>query len=81
MTLREALETGRPLKRKRDLVYNPRSNNFVYTFSIQQVLADDWEVEEILTLTRAQIQQAIRDTSTGPLFVTNFLKNLGFKDV
>jgi len=83
MTLREAIESGRKIRRS--TIPNFKESNIIL-YSHNDVLADDWEIEpEKILLSAAEVEKAVN------LYSSNFqdanhsmeyvLKDLGFKDV
>lgn len=61
MTLIEALKTGRKFKRKIDTNWHQPKANYekLHLFVVEDILADDWEVQPIfVTITREQFDAA-----------------------
>ena len=62
MTLKEALESGKHYRRRgEDRYYAPAdlpTDDGHFRFSYKDVLADDWEIDETLTIARSQLEPA-----------------------
>jgi len=59
MNLIEALKSGKRIRQKsKEIWLEPKQGKY---FSIDHILSDDWEVEEVaVTITRAQLIEAYR---------------------
>lgn len=89
MTLREALESGRRLKRP-GMDWRTIDDDIAGWFNYKEVIADDWEVEEETVLvTLAKAVDAFNSTTVGinqlsgtmtkSTLVEDFCRRLGFK--
>lgn len=59
MNIIEAIKSGKRFKRKAHFDYWPKPNRNSHTFSLEELLADDWEVEEKqVTLTESDFESA-----------------------
>ncbi len=92
MNLIEALKTGRKIKRQKDdhwFLYSLDSGyDNIYEFSVNDILADDWEVEPpppiVVTIDREQFDKAWEKAeylvfnNSIPKLKAIMLKELGF---
>lgn len=61
MNIQEAMNSGKKYRRSSDKMgwYHPPADYPHYKFTVEQVLSDDWEVEEkSVTITREQLEEA-----------------------
>lgn len=92
MTLKEALESGKNFKRRIDAYYCIpfHDKNQHRSFSTNDIIADDWEIEEEKIEVTKELAIAVFDKLLIQVYNTpeyylsdrnEFLKQLGFKDV
>ncbi len=61
MYLQEAAKTGRPFRRKGNIVWIDFVDSFFLTVSLLDTLANDWEIKpETLTITKEQYERALK---------------------
>lgn len=68
MNLIEAITSGKPYRQKGDRgYYHPPGDCTRYTFTVEQILAQDWEVEETeVTVTYSKFWSTYRDIRHDP---------------
>ncbi len=84
MTLKEALETGRRIRRAINehwIFFHPKDRT---SYSVQEVLATDWEAEsKVITLGADDLRQAanrVRGGHTSPhTLIEKLIKELGLE--
>ena len=65
MKLHEAIETGKRIKRLNDLGYRLQENLTHVFYSYADVIAEDWEVEELSTIiTKTQYKSLLLEAHT-----------------
>lgn len=66
MNIIDAIKSGRKYRQKGDRgYYHPLDKYSRYNFTLEQVLADNWEVEKVgVTITRDSLQEAWKNTVT-----------------
>lgn len=83
MTLIEAVKSGKKMRRPTDWGIKYSYQNF-NSFSREDVLANDWEIDETepekITVTADQVKDAIYSLKN-ELGIKTFLKALGFKEM
>lgn len=88
MTIQEAIRSGKRFKRKECSFLHKCGSNCLITFTRQEVLADDWEIEQpesqkvTITLTLNEFEYIYRNAFQNQnecSFFDSLKKSLGFK--
>lgn len=83
MNIIEAIKSGKNFKRKNKPHFLLNKRGSSGPFSLEDILAEDWEVEEeTVKVTKSQVVEAIqKGVPQGPLLVVEtVLKELGFEE-
>lgn len=80
MTIQEAINSGKPIRRKSDKFWIDYNFHQRFYINVEEILADDWEIEEEkIEITRSQLNAALGSYVFHASIIENVSKALGFK--